>query len=890
MTFLKLTDKGVSRFRLAFVVVFLLLSLAWTNGEALAQSKDCNDLDSLDWSAFYAMSPAHAQYQESCAVGLVVQSSFLVGGIHMDILWDSTRLIFERVDFSPWTENFPGDDVDTSYELVDSGNVKLEITAIDGDSIVPYKRVANLWLKLKCFETGDTGWVRYNGRCPDNFIVTSTAELYGPQIVPANVTMDAIVHTLGPVEDTLLVNDTVDMVVQYSSAYFAENGFASYWEYPRDSLDVIGVVKGDLIDSVPQWEADETDDPAELFISYNGSVDSTSSPETIFKIQFKNTMNHNYSQATVKRILDSLRICDHVGSELKSIITDTASAALATFYQTTMKFKKSSARTNTSDAEFPVQLSSNFWVHMVEQENASWFKIDTDAWETGGLITHSGFQNINGWEWVHVEGSADYQFKNDASESDSNINPYGYTRNISMQFVDTGSDTGWQIANILPDTTKLKDLYSGVTIYANGWIYADSGIALVADSFHVTPRIGCPFVYVWDGTQFVEDNTILGSCEITPGQPVTDYYLLSRPLIATPNQYRVQIREFENELSYIDRVKLVAVDHSPNTRIAVTPQGKIFGYDKELMPIACVDHNGRDQLSKVVDRDRNYFVSEEPGYLILTYSRETMRPDNPGEDEPWGTMGPGGPGQPPPQKKAGTVSNLTLEIEDMYGEWREVGSMPPRFYPERSFYILEAENVELADQFRVKLIWDRYYSADELKYYVQSEEKPVKIWRGLLSAVSSEVGDVLEALVDADEEYATLTPGQTIDLAFRLASSSRPGMVRDFVLQTTGYYVSLSRRSVMPSSFALLNNYPNPFNASTMILYNLPQATDVKLEIFNVLGQRIRVLVNEHQSAGYRSVAWDGKDDKGTDVSSGVYFYRLQAENYSDSKKMVLMR
>jgi hypothetical protein len=93
-----------------------------------------------------------------------------------------------------------------------------------------------------------------------------------------------------------------------------------------------------------------------------------------------------------------------------------------------------------------------------------------------------------------------------------------------------------------------------------------------------------------------------------------------------------------------------------------------------------------------------------------------------------------------------------------------------------------------------------------------------------------------------------------------------------------------------PAEFSLSNNYPNPFNPETRIGYFIPKACQVKLEIFNILGQRVRTLVDEAQTAGKKEVIWDGKDEKGNELASGVYFYKLQAGDFTQTKKMVLMK
>jgi len=94
-----------------------------------------------------------------------------------------------------------------------------------------------------------------------------------------------------------------------------------------------------------------------------------------------------------------------------------------------------------------------------------------------------------------------------------------------------------------------------------------------------------------------------------------------------------------------------------------------------------------------------------------------------------------------------------------------------------------------------------------------------------------------------------------------------------------------------PEAFALANNYPNPFNPATTIKYALPEASDVTLEIYNVVGQVVRTLVADHQNAGRYVVQWDATNDSGHSLSSGIYFYRLQAGGeFLEVKKMLLLK
>ncbi|MEW6050105.1 MAG: FlgD immunoglobulin-like domain containing protein [Candidatus Zixiibacteriota bacterium] len=94
----------------------------------------------------------------------------------------------------------------------------------------------------------------------------------------------------------------------------------------------------------------------------------------------------------------------------------------------------------------------------------------------------------------------------------------------------------------------------------------------------------------------------------------------------------------------------------------------------------------------------------------------------------------------------------------------------------------------------------------------------------------------------------------------------------------------------VPIDFTLDQNYPNPFNPSTVIEYMLPVTSHVSITIFNLLGQEVRKLVDETQSAGPHKLKWDGRDNDGAQMASGAYFYRLVAGDLVATKKMVLVR
>ena len=143
-------------------------------------------------------------------------------------------------------------------------------------------------------------------------------------------------------------------------------------------------------------------------------------------------------------------------------------------------------------------------------------------------------------------------------------------------------------------------------------------------------------------------------------------------------------------------------------------------------------------------------------------------------------------------------------------------------------------------------------------------------------------------------EYAMLMSNNSLALAYIdyivKATDGEFNVVSDsgkFVLNN----VSLSTQiDIKPERFSLHQNYPNPFNPSTTIAYDLPIASIVNITIYDMMGRKIKTLVNEHEAAGFKYTQWDGRNDKNESVSAGVYVYLLQTEKFMQNKKMIFLK
>jgi len=102
--------------------------------------------------------------------------------------------------------------------------------------------------------------------------------------------------------------------------------------------------------------------------------------------------------------------------------------------------------------------------------------------------------------------------------------------------------------------------------------------------------------------------------------------------------------------------------------------------------------------------------------------------------------------------------------------------------------------------------------------------------------------------------------------------------------------VAINDQKELPTEWALTQNYPNPFNPETIISYHVPQPSHVIIEVFNLLGQRLQKLVDDKKEVGIYQVTWDGRDESGNSVGSGIYIYKMQTDGFVAIKKMALVR
>ena len=148
--------------------------------------------------------------------------------------------------------------------------------------------------------------------------------------------------------------------------------------------------------------------------------------------------------------------------------------------------------------------------------------------------------------------------------------------------------------------------------------------------------------------------------------------------------------------------------------------------------------------------------------------------------------------------------------------------------------------------------------------------------------------DIIIELIETSYEDFNIDVG--IEYSYKLAAYDYNGNFSGYSEPIFISMLSAEDNELVPAVYALNQNYPNPFNPTTQINYELPNNSFVNIDIYDVIGHKIKSLVSSNQEAGYKSVVWNATNDLGQPVSAGMYIYTIQAGEFRQTKKMVLLK
>jgi len=416
---------------------------------------------------------------------------------------------------------------------------------------------------------------------------------------------------------------------------------------------------------------------------------------------------------------------------------------------------------------------------------------------------------------------------------------------------------------------------------------------------------GCPFVFVNSDSGYTIDNNILHKSEFdeNQGKTITDLYKLGVQPKLDGNVYKLILRELNDDHSYFDAFKLYAVDHPEGTDIGVTENNDLIMFYPSLI-VAPASATIYDQSLTDYIRHNAYGISGiKSDKLNFTFSDQSTT---------WRTLG---------NMKSSSSKDSVALVMKLGGRHDDVSTNQAN-QPKQEFAEVASDNRSLrlsgheseaqtilplsGDVLpqNLSILWNRAYNMKDVAvtrvFYSGFTKKELSFTQ----AVHSGSGDMLKKLSSADGQFGELASGETLTLVFKQGAALKQGWVRDFVLETKGYYLvpkleglsrtnkieSESQEQMLPSKFELIGNFPNPFNPATTISFDLARESGVQLTVYNSLGQRVRALLDETRSQGRYSITWDGKNDRGLQVPSGIYIYQLKAGDLVQSKKCLLIK
>lgn len=322
----------------------------------------------------------------------------------------------------------------------------------------------------------------------------------------------------------------------------------------------------------------------------------------------------------------------------------------------------------------------------------------------------------------------------------------------------------WTFVFPVPEGIGMYIATAGVTFYVGEYAGGGGG--------------GCPYVSTWDGSKYLLDNNVLPRAEFSRGADVEDYYKLERMLVPKNGKFSLLLSEFEKEHSYIDQVKLIAVDHESDVNIAVTSHGEILTYRNPTAPISAVENYGNNRLSEISFIDGNisdpstYFYGFPGDYLILNFgqinsenAKLIIRDDMKKMDE-----------------------CILVQVKDGNSNWQTVEVLTPRAY-----WSIEAVNlaayVVKGQDFMVRLYWKNPHRIDYVGLDTTKQDDYQIRYANIVSATHSTDGDVRALLIESDNRYTELVPDQQIQLTFTLPQNTK--QARTYILYTKGHYTNL---------------------------------------------------------------------------------------------------
>lgn len=892
------------------LIVCLPAAPIWAqrNGDVY-QANPATDLDDCDVSVQYILVPTSSQsgYAQGdvADLGLYVNTHLVTAErIEATISYAGTELEYNGVD----TAGYPRPWGSADWVIIeDPSEQKVNVVVNIGSANAV--TINDVLMRFKftygCKEWNKDDTVLFAENCTENGLLSTANSIDNNGLhLGAGVTLPFVAKSWGsnlsaiiPVNAESGPDQPVTVPLRFISGRNNTGGFTLDLAYDDTKLEYVDIDPTGTITEGTDVNATHVvaaGAPDTIKIACTDALGSRTAGAWLLYVQFNNLMPTHLDQTAVQ--LRHVELTDCYGTMQA---TDGA-ATVTTVFRATMSIADLSMVYNTTGSA-RVSLTTNFDVNMDTESGRAIFNL---LEENIALVTITGITDLADdytFEEHTDAGTGDWMVWEAAGSGNSSTIPASATpyELFDINF-SAGNDCG---------TTPL-DFKGGNLGNASQISWADDDAVVIRHMFpdyylefqggqvSVTGCPGggtpsCPFVTVWNGSQFVEENTILTQSEYSPeGVPVVDNYMLNARPALEDGMYRLRIEEREDETSYLDQIKLMVAEGQPGRPVSVTPEGTFFYTALSLKPSKAVDQNGKDVLALVSSEDGQIFVGNGAGSLTVTYEPPTsqsgvvMFAQGAGEKELCPRIPKIGDGVNDADK-----IRLRISYRENGGAWVELPQGPPRAMGASEFRSTDLQ-LNAGSVIDVKYEWQNRWTTDDLSLAVADEEVPQVMELEPVAVFHNALGKVAGTLDRADNQFAVLNKGEWVELQF--PASRRPDLRAEthFVVAAKGYYVPYAQSNglQLPNNFALHPNYPNPFNAQTNISFALPFESEVEVVVYNVLGQTVKTLATGVLAAGEHTVNWDGTNAQGNPVASGTYFIRMKSGDFQQQRKMTLLK
>jgi hypothetical protein len=834
----------------------------------------------------------------------------------VEVDWDADQLSLSSWEATPYLEVTLG--IDTFTVNLTSTSIVLTFELTNPDQLEEGHTLLTFRWTTPCQETGADLALPMPNPDVDNAFSVYGGGTYRPATVDAGwVTLIAYTADIWPADASGPIGANVKVPLMAVNNFDPFGGITATVIYDSDrlsyqSFDTAGTWAGGGVGDITITTSADT-----LFIDDDGYYSET---DTIvwFYLVFRNTMSDTGETATVT--VDEWEQVGQCSEASAGETTDASGSVLTPQYSADLYWQSGVSLVTNHSGQIAIQMSNNFNVKMntLDADSIASFRIDAQTWNkldsTNVTVGDSVVRGTSKFFWMRLTGTASdiWVFQENTSKTSDSIPPAATKSNVAKLVITAKSQTGSQAVNFMAESadtivnyyekdSKLTAMSpAGITIHSTT-VGSDSLFRLHGGSVTITSGGGggsCPFACSWNGSEYVLEDVILTESESAKeGAPVVDYLPLTFPPVSVNGKYRLRIHEQEAEKTFLDDVRLIAVDHAPGLDVSVTPSGEVLLGAEYVLPIAAQDDRGENVLGTLRSLDDVRIERHGPGFILATYENDRGTRFAVTADDSLYENGDGGKqyckiwagpsGQQPPE-----LNRMRVEVEDVSGTWHELPVAPPRLPLARVRPVLDLAGYDLGKTFRIRYSWDQECQLDQVSL-MREVDSPHEInYLPVRDVAHSGDHPSAHNLQVADGKYTELVTGEYVDLAFTTPPVPA-GMERSFVLASKGYYLAWYGHpdAGRPLEFGLNGNYPNPFNPSTTIRYSLASDAVVALDIFNILGQHVRTLVSgQLMPAGAYEATWDGRDSQGNVVGSGTYMYRLIAGDFTETRKMIMLK